>query len=131
MASSKVPPPRLKRGAQPGNTNAFKHGFYSHSLAFLEDKFLEPDPLAGMADEEILIRMLIYRIVRSMRKRNMPHAGYVDALRAVVLAVGRLQSLHRSRKTIDVDQTLLLRILEELECDPLEEPSPASSPVIP
>jgi hypothetical protein len=46
---------------------------------------------------------------------------YWVALRAVSLAVGRVESLHRSRKRLYENQTALEKVWEELKDIPPEE----------
>ena len=61
--SNDQPPPSRKRGAQPGNINALRHGFYSRSLRKLELDDLDlilPDE----TDSEIaLLRTVIRRVM--------------------------------------------------------------------
>ena len=61
--SNDRPPPSRKRGAQPGNINALRHGFYSRSLRKLELDDLDlilPDE----TDSEIaLLRTVIRRVM--------------------------------------------------------------------
>jgi len=56
-----------------------------------------------------------------MRGCEMPHQEWVVALRAVSLAVGRIESLHRSRKVIYAAETSLEKALDELKYIPLEQ----------
>ncbi|MDD5371474.1 MAG: hypothetical protein PHQ40_20540 [Anaerolineaceae bacterium] len=51
-----------KRGAQPGNTNAYKHGFYSRWFRELELAELEKVPLRGVQDEIDMLRVLMRRL---------------------------------------------------------------------
>ena len=50
-----------KRGAQPGNTNALKHGFYTKNFSLAERRGLEATQEIVLADEIALLRVLIRR----------------------------------------------------------------------
>ena len=54
-------PPRKKRGGQPGNTNAFKHGFYTNNFSLAERKGLQATKGLVLGDEIALLRVLIRR----------------------------------------------------------------------
>jgi hypothetical protein len=50
------------RGAQPGNTNALKHGFYSARFSPLEARDLDVALRDGVEDEIALLRITIRRV---------------------------------------------------------------------
>ena len=54
--------PARKRGAQPGNQNAFKHGFFARKMTPLELSDLETALGDGLADEIALLRVIIRRV---------------------------------------------------------------------
>ena len=108
-------------GAPLGNTNALKHGFYSHSFTKLDLKRLENNVQGELRDEEELVRVLIDYTVNSMKDEKMNHDRYIVALRAVSLALGRIESIHRSRKAIYDNATTLEQALDELKYIPFEE----------
>ena len=110
-----------KVGAPPGNNNALKHGFYSHSFTKSDLKRLEQNVQGELFDEEELIRLLIDYAVNSMKDEKMNHDRYIVALRAVSLALGRIESIHRSRKAIYDNTTSLDKVWEELKYIPFEE----------
>ena len=112
---------RRKAGAPPGNNNALKHGFYSHSFTRSDLKRLEHNVQGELNDEEELIRLLIDYAVNSMKDEKMNHDRYIVALRAVSLALGRIESIHRSRKAIYDNTTTLDKVWEELKYLPVEE----------
>ncbi len=111
----------LKRGGQRGNTNALKHGLYSHTFTRPEIKRLDRGVLGEFNDEEALLHVLIGRTAESIRNREMAYEELVVALRAFSLAIGRIESLHRSRKVIYDNQTTLDKALDELKYIPVEE----------
>jgi hypothetical protein len=52
---------RRKRGGQPGNTNALKHGFYTKNFSLAERRELESVKGIVLGDEIALLRVLIRR----------------------------------------------------------------------
>lgn len=121
MTTSANDKPRRKRGGQPGNNNALKHGFYSHSFTRLENERLDTGIKGELDDEEALLNVLIDRTFESTNMQEMSHDNYLMTLRAVALAVGRIESIHRSRKAIYETETSIEKALEELKYIPLEE----------
>ncbi len=111
----------LHHGAPRGNTNAAKHGFYSHWFTRQEHKRLDRDFLGQLDDEEASLNILIDRIFATMEDEKMDHDRYVVATRAVSLAVGRIESIHRSRKAIYDNQTTIDKAIEELKYIPVDE----------
>jgi hypothetical protein len=55
-----------------------------------------------------------------MNDEKMDHDGYIVALRAVSLALGRIESIHRSLKDIYDNSTILDKVWEELKSLPVE-----------
>jgi hypothetical protein len=110
-----------RRGGQPGNRNAVKHGLYSHWFSPQEHRRLDRDILGQLDDEEIGLNILIDRIFATMAEEKMSHDKVVVATRAVALAVGRIESIHRSRKAIYDNQTTIAKALDELKYIPFEE----------
>jgi len=51
-----------RKGAQPGNTNAIKHGFYSHRFTPGELESLDPCISSGLSDEIALLKVLVRRL---------------------------------------------------------------------
>ena len=52
---------RRKRGGQPGNTNAVKHGFYTKNFSLAERRGLVDTNEIVLGDEIALLRVLIRR----------------------------------------------------------------------
>jgi hypothetical protein len=111
----------LSHGAPPGNNNAIKHGFYSGAFTRLERKRLEQELQGELNDEEECIRLVVRRYIDSMGEEKMGHDRYLLAIRALCLAFGRIESIHRSRKVIYDKQTTLDQVWEELKLIPPEE----------
>jgi len=133
MSDSNLPSTPRKRGGQPGNTNsidhgaprgntnAAKHGFYSHWFTRQENERLDRDIQGELDDEESSLKIMIDRIFATMKAEKMTHDKVVVAARAAALAVGRIESIHRSRKAIYDNQTTLEKVWEELKYIPFEE----------
>jgi len=116
------PAPRRSRGAQPGNTNALKHGLYTRSFRCLEAARLEGALPGKFEDETELLRVLILRTMSSL-KENPPATPkeHLFALRQVTLAVGRLQSMVRTRRASQAVDVALEALLDELRHLPVKE----------
>ena len=61
------PPTRRKRGGQPGNTNALKHGFYTKNFSLAECKALQSIDGVVLGDEIKLLRVLIKRYAEQIQ----------------------------------------------------------------
>ena len=61
-ARKKTTTPARTSGAQPGNWNAFKHGYYSRRYRPLELKDLDIVFSEGLTDEIALLRVIIRRV---------------------------------------------------------------------
>jgi hypothetical protein len=110
----------LAHGAPPGNNNAVKHGFYSSAFTRAEKKRLEEEFQGELNDEEECLRLTVRRFIDSMGDEKM-YYKYLLAIRAICLAFGRIESLHRTRRVIYDKQTTLDQVWEELKLIPPEE----------
>ena len=110
-----------QHGAPRGNTNAAKHGFYSHWFTRLEQKRLDSDNLGQLDDEEKSLTIVIDRIFAVMEEEKMTFDKVLAAARAVSLAVGRIESIQRSRKVIYDNQNTVEKAMDELKYIPFEE----------
>ena len=110
-----------KRGGQRGNKNALKHGFYSHTFSRREIQRLDDDVQGELRDEEEYLRVLIPRTAESAQTSQLTHAEKQSTLRAVTLAMGRIESLHRTRRALYDKQTTIDKVWEELKYLPVEE----------
>jgi hypothetical protein len=57
---------KRKRGGQPGNTNAYKHGLYSKNFSLAERRGLEAAKGIVLGDEIALLRVLIRRFAEEI-----------------------------------------------------------------
>jgi hypothetical protein len=96
---SQVPePPRAKRrGAQPGNHNAYKHGFYSLLFKERQRKWLDEIPLTDLSPEIELIRVTSTRFLEALAKSKgvLDYETNLTALRAVNLGAQSIATLLR------------------------------------
>jgi hypothetical protein len=130
MSESDPPPPKrgarpgnqnaLHHGAPPGNRNAARHGFYSHTFTRQEHDRLDRDTLGHLEDEEYSLKFFISRIFEAIQKEEMTYEKYLMGARTVALTVGRIESIHRSRKAIYDSQTAMEKAMDELSYIPLE-----------
>jgi hypothetical protein len=65
-----------KRGAQPGNTNALKHGFYSRRFTAGEFEDLEARLSEGVSDEIAMLRVIVRRMFNAALESSA--AGPLD-----------------------------------------------------
>ena len=92
-----------KRGAQPGNHNAVKHGFYSHNFSSFEQLAVSDIPARDLSDDIILLRSIIARQMENYTAA-LPDLSYqqrLSSLRAVTIAFGRLISLQRLQSALN------------------------------
>ncbi len=94
-------PSGRKRGGQPGNTNAFKHGFYTQNFSLAERRGLQATKDLVLGDEIALLRVLIRRfadqILASQGAAPTETAQYLAVISEAML---RLASLLRTDHTL-------------------------------
>jgi hypothetical protein len=111
-----------KRGAQPGNTNAFRHGFYSPSFTSAEMRSLDSNVKGEFHDEINLARVNANRLAELLKDyKTMPFEDVVSASNALTNYLDRIQSLSRAQKYIYQNLTTTEKALEELGNIPPEE----------
>jgi len=91
--------PARKRGGQPGNRNALKHGFYSPRFADLELSDLDAVFCDGLTDEIALLRVIIRRVfdhANDHEKQNLE--TWSGSLNTLGAACSRLAGLLRTNK---------------------------------
>jgi hypothetical protein len=109
-----------KPGGQIGNNNALKHGFYSRYFTKAEVDRLENGIQGELQDEESLIRLYLARVAETLKDGQMTHDKYIYDLRTISLAVGRIESIQRSRKVVYDNMTSLEKVWEELKYIPVD-----------
>jgi hypothetical protein len=111
-----------KRGGQPGNTNAFRHGFYSPSFTSAEMRSLDSNVKGEFHDEINLARVNANRLAELLKDyKTMPFEDVVSASNALTNYLDRIQSLSRAQKYIYQNLTTTEKALEELGNIPPEE----------
>ncbi len=85
---------RRKRGGQPGNSNALKHGFYSRRFCDLERRDLDASLDDDLRSEAAMLRVQIRRVFDlAADVDDVEQAS--SLLRILALSVGRLAGLLR------------------------------------
>ncbi len=74
-----------KRGAQPGNSNAFKHGFYSRWFREIELSDLENNAAPGVWDEINMLKVLMRRLFELVNCEEPD----IETLTKTLTAIGR------------------------------------------
>jgi hypothetical protein len=123
MSTSPTPAtPKRKPGAQPGNANALRHGFYAKSFTEAEMCRLDKDIEGEFIDEIALARTNAARLAELLKDyHNMSLEDFVSASNALNNYLERIQSLSRSQRFMYRNQTTLEQALEELSRIPPEE----------
>ncbi len=84
-----------KRGGQPGNLNALKHGFYSRLFYKLERDELT-EQVDDLSSELALLRVYLRRFARLMKKssNNTEARQALDSLGMAATRIGSLMRTH-------------------------------------
>ena len=116
---------KKKRGAPPGNKNAYKHGFYARQYQPVDNQDLENMPSFSLTDEIDLLRVNIRRLLENSQSVSS-FSDTLNLVRTLTLAATCLTRLmrthndvrhlnhdHRHRKSIFQDD--FSQSLQELE----------------
>ena len=112
-----------KRGGQPGNTNAWKHGFYAKNFTLAERRGLQAVEGVFLGDEIGLLRVLIRRFAEQIQS-SQGVAINESAMHLAVIsdAMLRLASLLRTDRMLGGSECNNLAIqLENAMSSILEE----------
>jgi hypothetical protein len=103
MTDSSSPSPR-PRGAQPGNHNALKHGFYTRRVPGLKDAALEAlaTEFPGLEEEIFVLRTYIRRTLEWSAACRDYHESLL-LLRTLCLALSTLARLTREHRALTAD----------------------------
>jgi len=104
---------KRKRGAQPGNTNALKHGFYSHHFNSLELSDLDTALSEGLTDEIALLRVIIRRVFEYADFESQDMHTWSKALNTLGAASTRLAGLLRTQQLIAGDSADVVSVLSQ------------------
>lgn len=117
MTSKLAASPR-KRGAQPSNTNALKHGFYSRFFNLAEIQAISKIDPSGLKNEIDLIRIISRRIIDLWNSASSADIPILSDLlirsTAAVAALSRTQAIINRMNDIN-PLSELYAILEEFE----------------
>ncbi len=89
---------KRKPGGQPGNLNAFKHGFYSHRFNSLELKDLGTVLTDNLDDEIALLRVVMRRVFEFADKGEQTLNDWSMTLSTLGAASTRLAGLLRTQQ---------------------------------
>lgn len=130
MTRKPKPKTKRKRGAQPANKNALKHGFYSKNFTTAEKKSLDTTE-TNVLSEINLIRVMLTRLEEQISFKEIIRtdnngtefrdAHYLAQLNTLTAMTGSIATLVRTHylthgKGGDV-QTSILAALEELRLE--------------
>lgn len=101
--------PKRKRGAQPGNTNGLKHGFYSRAFRAGEAADLAALRDVQLLDEVNLLRVFLRRLAEAARD-EADLETIIHSLNAAGLASSRLATILRIHHDLVGDQTSPVRL---------------------
>jgi hypothetical protein len=104
---------KRKAGAQPGNFNALKHGFYSQRFSPLELRDLDIALTDGLDDEIALLRVTIRRVFDLASAEGENYDIWFKALATLGLASTRLAGLVRTQKLIKGDTSSVASALSQ------------------
>jgi len=97
---------KRKRGGQPGNLNALKHGFYSRQFRDQEIQDLEDVDAAGLKDEIAMMRVMARRLMEmSMGCQDLDQL--VSVVGALGMASSRLASMLRTERFLEKNKSVV------------------------
>ncbi len=112
---------KRKRGGQPGNSNALRHGFFSKSFTEAEMQGLDKDIKGEFIDEIALARVNAGHLAELLKDyKNMSLNDVVSASNALNNYLDRIQSLSRAQRFMYRNQTTIEQALAELADIPPE-----------
>jgi hypothetical protein len=104
--------PRRYRGAQPGNNNALKHGFYSKQLKGVDLQGLGDSGHTGLSDDIAMLRVYIRRVV-DLSQNSQSVTETINALRALCLAYMSLARLAKTQHFLSAGENPIEAALSE------------------
>lgn len=100
-----MPATKRKRGAQPGNLNALKHGFYSRRFRELELEDLDAALADGLANEIALLRVAMRRLFELADEDNARDLdNVIRVTNTIALTAAKLSGLMRTQHMLGGDQ---------------------------
>lgn len=112
--------PKRRRGGQPGNTNAYKHGFYTIKPEVLQR--FEADRIGEGTDEIQVLSSVLDVTVKTFAELQSPTLEQCQStLRAVSQGVDSIRGLHLMKKILHGKYSTIEQIIEQLGALPPEE----------
>ena len=112
--------PKRPRGAQPGNRNAFRHGFYIVNKEIIER--MNNDMKGDISDEIIALRSLIDTTLNAFAEIVHPSLDQCLAtLHGVGQAFETMRSLYMAQKFLYHNQSSIEEVLDELAKIPVDQ----------
>jgi hypothetical protein len=99
------PAPRRKRGAQPGNLNALKHGFYSRHLRPQESADLEQLASPHDLQSEVALLRVMMRRLQAAADDLEDIRDFVRVLHSLSACAVRIAVLLRTQQSLDSGST--------------------------
>jgi hypothetical protein len=114
---------KRNRGGQPGNRNAFRHGYYSKSFSEEELKRLDDHVKGEFTDEIAVARVNAGRLAELLKEyKTMPFENMIAASNALNNFLDRIQTLSRTYHFLYRKSTTTFeQAMELLESLPPEE----------
>ena len=107
-----------KRGGQPGNLNALKHGFYSKH--FQKNELADLEEIGDLQEEIQMMRVVIRRVLEAAR--GCKDIGELsNLLNTLGLASTRVAGLMKTRKFLGGNGDNTLEVISEAVEDMLKE----------
>lgn len=94
-----TPTPR-KRGAQPGNANALKHGFYARGILNAEANELAAIKDDGLSNEIDMLRVIMQRLFIMAGENDNDIENYIKILSVTGAAATRLSGLLKAQRLL-------------------------------
>ena len=120
--SASIPSPKSirPRGGQPGNSNAFKHGFYIINREILAR--MNKDMQGDISDEIIALRSLVDTTLKTFAENSHPSLEQCLAvLHGISQAFDTMRALYMTQKYLYNNRTTMDQILDELADIPVEQ----------
>jgi len=107
MTSQNTPqPPKRKPGAQPGNRNALKHGYYSRLFKGHEDEIFSTLSLEEIQEEIELTRVNNRRVLQAMSEDpDITYDQILAGVRAISMGTALIASLNRAGAGASLEST--------------------------
>ena len=104
-------PSTRRSGAQPGNTNAMRHGFYSRRFRLVELEDLINGQNRLLEDEVTLLRVTMRRVFEYADEHNTDAETWGKTLHTLATAASRLAYMLRTQRELAGEEIDMLDVL--------------------